>query len=567
MKKEGARGLAAGVIVLGVHRSGTSLLTAAVRDLGFALGDFPLKVGEENPKGYFEHPEIRAFNDRLFEFLGASWDNWGFFSGAIDFSTSEFSSFREEANALLHRCFGGLGGWAVKDPRMTHLLPFWEAVFSEYGIKTKRVMVIRNPGEIIESQMLRYRRNPKFHYALSEASAIAAWWVVIMLGVFKTLKDDNTFLISHADLYDKTVDTMQACARFLNISASREASQRFADEFVDQGLRRSRSCGLAKAGAWGAAAQQIFATLGEQPTPRQFTADQAAAIWERQAELRALLPFLLPVVNCHHVFKSTIAKSAPLAAREQMVTAYVSELVDGAPRPYSGARKGGGGYLLDGKRLQVTLSLPGDLGQLVSLRLDISDQVAIVELHALSIVSAQGKELWRWDGGSAVFDRLTRMICVPDKQGVTFVCHENDPQMLLKLPAPVLASIGAGARLHFDMTPYPLQERLTSVLTALQAARQDGAGAKGKLAPFPAVAGQLEDLADSLRRWLAARDEQIARQSQRLAEQEAAHTQTRHDLIRAQAQLELLKEVMQARAAVPERPPAKPRRGSTKSAT
>ena len=43
------------VIVLGPHRSGTSLLTAAVESLGAYLGIEDQNVSDENPKGFFEN--------------------------------------------------------------------------------------------------------------------------------------------------------------------------------------------------------------------------------------------------------------------------------------------------------------------------------------------------------------------------------------------------------------------------------------------------------------------------------------------------------------------------------
>jgi len=540
--------LSRGVVVLGVHRSGTSLLTASLQALGCSLGDFPHVANEGNPKGYFEHPDIMAFNDRLFESLGASWDSWGFFAGGIDFSSHEFAQARLEANALLHKCFSGLGVWAVKDPRMTHLLPFWEATFAEYHIEVRRVLIVRAPMEVIQSQLQRYKANPSFFYTLTDKSAIAAWWVVIMLGVVKTLKDGETFLVNHADLYDKTVDTLQACARFLDMPTDSDALTRFADEFVEPDLRRSRPVELYVAGAWESAAQRIFTSLVAQPTPRRFSSRDAQAIWNTEAELRTLLPYFAPVVSSHHMFRSALAQNPSISGREQTVTAYVSELVDGVPLPYSAKRKGVCRYLLDGKRVQVSVSLPDDLGRLAALRMDVSDRIAVVELHALHIVSGKGEELWRWDGRSAVFERLTRMICLEGQQGVTFVCHQNDPQMVLKLPPQVLGRMDGKSSLHFDMTPFPLQERLTSVLTALQkAAQPTSGGAKSGLAPIPPVASQLAEVADSLRQWLSVRDEQVARDSLRLAQQEAEHAQLRRDLIRAQAQLELLKEVMQSR--------------------
>jgi len=201
------------------------------------------------------------------------------------------------------------------------------------------------------------------------------------------------------------------------------------------------------------------------------------------------------------------------------------------------------------------------LGKLAGLRVDISDQIAVVELHALYITSAQGAEFWRWDGSSAVFDHLTRLVCIAGKQGVTLVCHQNDPYMLLKLPAHVLGSIQAGANVHFDMTPFPLHERLTAVLAALQAQAQAGSAvALSKTAPVPRLAADLADVADLLRQSLAVRDQHIAQQNQRLAQQEAEQAQLRHDFVWTQAQLDLLKDVMQAAPAPQPSPPLRPRR-------
>ena len=63
------------IIVLGAHRSGTSLCAAAISCLGAdaCLGEY--YANEENQKGFYEHPDIVEFNDRLLAHLGGSWDN------------------------------------------------------------------------------------------------------------------------------------------------------------------------------------------------------------------------------------------------------------------------------------------------------------------------------------------------------------------------------------------------------------------------------------------------------------------------------------------------------------
>ena len=48
------------IVILGAHRSGTSLCAAAVECLGGDLGMETLYANEENVKGFFEHPALVA---------------------------------------------------------------------------------------------------------------------------------------------------------------------------------------------------------------------------------------------------------------------------------------------------------------------------------------------------------------------------------------------------------------------------------------------------------------------------------------------------------------------------
>jgi hypothetical protein len=64
-----------GVVILGMHRSGTSLVTRLVSLLGLALcrEDDLLAGRKANPRGHWESNSMLAFNDRLLEELDASW--------------------------------------------------------------------------------------------------------------------------------------------------------------------------------------------------------------------------------------------------------------------------------------------------------------------------------------------------------------------------------------------------------------------------------------------------------------------------------------------------------------
>ena len=62
------------VLVLGMHRSGTSALTRILNLLGVDLGSKLMPASPENEAGYWEHAEIVRIHDELLGELGTSWD-------------------------------------------------------------------------------------------------------------------------------------------------------------------------------------------------------------------------------------------------------------------------------------------------------------------------------------------------------------------------------------------------------------------------------------------------------------------------------------------------------------
>lgn len=63
------------VCILGMHRSGTSLLTRVLNLIGLDLGPEHLLLQPRfgNLKGFWEHEEIISLNDAILERLGGKW--------------------------------------------------------------------------------------------------------------------------------------------------------------------------------------------------------------------------------------------------------------------------------------------------------------------------------------------------------------------------------------------------------------------------------------------------------------------------------------------------------------
>ena len=136
-----------GVVVLGMHRSGTSLVTRLVSLLGLALCDpDDLLAGfPGNPRGYWESKALVSFDNRLLRELGGSW----FCPPPLEPEeiAKRLEPRRARALSLLHLAHPQRP-FVWKDPRTCLLLPFWARVLERRAL---HIVVGRHPTEISES--------------------------------------------------------------------------------------------------------------------------------------------------------------------------------------------------------------------------------------------------------------------------------------------------------------------------------------------------------------------------------------------------------------------------------
>jgi hypothetical protein len=139
------------IIVLGMHRSGTSALTGVLRLLGVELGK-ALNPADSavNPKGFWEHADIVAIHDRLLESLGSYWDDERPLPAGW-WEKEDIRPFRDEIRNVLQRDLTGAVIWGLKDPRMCRLLPLWMALFQELACQPLFILALRDPAEVARS--------------------------------------------------------------------------------------------------------------------------------------------------------------------------------------------------------------------------------------------------------------------------------------------------------------------------------------------------------------------------------------------------------------------------------
>ena len=146
------------ILVVGMHRSGTSLLGSILQALGVSLPG-PLIPGDQhNPAGYFERSDITALQEELLIDLQRWWPSE---QGTLDLHEGWLTTARAQRVAhqlkLLLKAEQGqhTGPWAIKDPRSSLLLPLWRQVAAELDQPLRLLLAFRDPAEVVTSLITR----------------------------------------------------------------------------------------------------------------------------------------------------------------------------------------------------------------------------------------------------------------------------------------------------------------------------------------------------------------------------------------------------------------------------
>ena len=139
------------IVVLGMHRSGTSAITRGLQALGVQLGDrLQAPVEGINDKGYWEDVDIGALN---VEMLSAIQSDWSFLAPVEPADTQALlkKGYFLRAVELLRNKIGGSPLFGFKDPRMARLIPFWKEVFGYLSLDASYVIALRHPLSVAMS--------------------------------------------------------------------------------------------------------------------------------------------------------------------------------------------------------------------------------------------------------------------------------------------------------------------------------------------------------------------------------------------------------------------------------
>ncbi len=138
------------ILVLGMHRSGTSAFSRVINLLGAAAPARPMPPGPDNPRGFWEPESVARLNDELLAAGHASWVDWTRFDPAR-LPTALLESTLPRMEAALRAEFGEAELFVLKDPRLSRLLPLWLPALQRVGAAPCAVVALRHPAAVARS--------------------------------------------------------------------------------------------------------------------------------------------------------------------------------------------------------------------------------------------------------------------------------------------------------------------------------------------------------------------------------------------------------------------------------
>jgi GT2 family glycosyltransferase/glycosyltransferase involved in cell wall biosynthesis len=218
------------IVVLGMHRSGTSAVAKALACMGVSLGNDLLPAGKDNPKGFFEDKAINDLNIEMLRVLGLDWFSLSLVTDA-HVNQLVAAGYLQKAVALLNSKIKDYKIFGFKDPRVSKLLKFWKKVFAELDCEVKYVFCLRHPLSVAKSVLQRNKTPIKKGYLL---------WLSYNIAIATELEGSPFAVIDYDQLMADPGKKLALLAQQLRLEVQPDLAREFVDNFLDESLRHTR---------------------------------------------------------------------------------------------------------------------------------------------------------------------------------------------------------------------------------------------------------------------------------------------------------------------------------------
>ena len=221
------------VVVLGMHRSGTSLMTSGLSSLGVDFGGELMGASPSNPKGHWEDNDIVSLNNRVLNNSSMKWDSLESLQH-VRWQDNQDPLLLEGVQLIKSKLKHSEKVFGFKDPRTIRVLPFWFKVFELVEVVPKIVFSFRNPVDVCKSLQ---KRDGKSIY---ESQLL---WLIHNLDNLLVLDRANykTIFVDFYDFCKNTKGELKRISKFLGLQTSEAAIHDFYSSFYDENLVSQKS--------------------------------------------------------------------------------------------------------------------------------------------------------------------------------------------------------------------------------------------------------------------------------------------------------------------------------------
>jgi len=266
------------ILIVGMHRSGTSALAGVLGKLGVPLGDRLLEPAGDNPKGYWEHEDVVAVHERLLAGLGSRWDDVRALPDK--WLQSEPARLATAAiDEIISRDFSDKAVWSVKDPRLCRLLPLWLDVLARRETRPVALFMVRRPNEVSASIQARNHWRPLVGKLL---------WLRYMTEAVAATREVTRAVVLYDDLLADPISTMTRALTSLGVAAHERVSVQEREAvaaFVDTSDRHHTNSGSEEPPAvFDSISESIYESLAAiaHGSNRWGAVEQATAAFHRE---------------------------------------------------------------------------------------------------------------------------------------------------------------------------------------------------------------------------------------------------------------------------------------------
>lgn len=421
------------LLVLGMHRSGTSALAGLLCQQGFQA---PLEADggdPHNPTGYWEPRRIRAFHNSLLEAAQSSWEDP--LLPVLPWQPQHLEPALADLEQALAADFPTTDPQAValiKDPRQCRLLPLWTALFEQRPFQVAVVLAVRQPEAVAASLVSRDQ------LPLDRALLL---WLSHTLEAERATRQLPRLVLSYEQLLQDPAAAVQRCQQLAGLPITTPSAE-LLGHWIRPGLNHhQRSSGGLE-------------PKGESKTLLQWANAVYAALVEPGAEQQREL-----LDRAQEVVQEKLQALLEQGSRRVALQLFWEPEAGGGFSEAASQRRS---VMAERGRARVVFQLPAGAERPRQLRLDLAEEPAMVTVQAIRLRNAESTVLWKWPEPEAAANAGQTLpvrglnpstMVLP---GGVVLAATADPGVVLDVAGEVLQQLEAYAQLELEAVWQPL---------------------------------------------------------------------------------------------------------------